>query len=58
VDDSPRPASPVVITHTWLEKGVRKHKRVALEKPGEYDVVVEGDPVDESIEISVPSKTD
>jgi hypothetical protein len=58
VDDSPRPASPVVITHAWLERGVRRHKRVALERPGEYDVVVEGDPVDESIEIRVPSQTD
>jgi hypothetical protein len=55
VDDRPPAPEPVVITHAWTEKGAAKNKTVTLEKPGPYEVVAKGDPVDESIAISVPS---
>jgi hypothetical protein len=55
LDDRPRPSPVVVITHTWTETGVRKTKTVTLTKPGSYEVITEDDPVDESVEIAVPS---
>jgi len=55
LDDGRRSAVPVVITHTWSEGGVRKTKTVSLKEPGSYEVVTGGEPVDEWIEIAVPS---
>lgn len=55
IDDRPRMTSPVVITHIWSEDGVEKTKRVELDKPGTYEIVAESEPVDRSIDISVPS---
>ena len=37
-----------------MEKGALKTKTVTLERPGPYDVTTDQDPVDESVEISVP----
>jgi len=56
LEDRPRPATPVVITHCWTEKGAAKSKTVTVEKDeGSYEIVAEEDPVDVSIELSVPS---
>ncbi len=44
-----------MITHVWREGGVQKSKVVTLKSPGPYTVVTGGEPVDESIEIAVPS---
>ncbi len=55
VEDAPPAPSPVRITHAWKEKGVLKTKVVNLEKPGPYEVTTDDDPVDDSIEIAVPS---
>lgn len=54
-DDRPAARSPVVITHAWTENGVSKTKTVTMDKPGSYEITANGDPVDESIEISVPN---
>jgi hypothetical protein len=51
---APRP-SPVRITHAWREKGQLKTKSVLLERPGPYDVTTEDEPVDESVELAIPS---
>lgn len=55
VQDKPRPASPVVITHTWTDGGERKTRRVELAGPGEYEIEAGSAPLDESIEIAVLS---
>ena len=55
IEDHPRAASPVVITHTWTEDGVEKTKRVELGQTGVYEIVAESEPVDRSIEIAVAS---
>ena len=55
VENRPKIAGPVVITHTWVENGTEKTKRVELEAPREYEIVAGADPVDGSIEIAVPS---
>jgi len=46
----------VRIHHAWTEKGLRKTKLVRLEKPGRYDVDTVEVPVDEFIELAVPSQ--
>jgi hypothetical protein len=56
LDDRPRGDSPVTITHAWTEGGARKTKAVTMEKPGAYEVEAAGDPVDESLELGVPSR--
>jgi hypothetical protein len=55
VDDQPGRRSSVAITHAWTENGVPKTRKVTLDKPGPYEVVAEGDPVDGYVEIAVPS---
>jgi hypothetical protein len=54
--DAPRPRSPVVITHAWREGSQLKTKTVRLEQPGPYEITAEDDPVDEYIEMTVPSR--
>jgi hypothetical protein len=56
LDDRPRTGGPMVITHTWTEAGARKSKQVRLDKPGPYDVTADAEPVNESIELAVPSR--
>jgi len=56
VDDHARGGDGVVITHFWTENGIRKSKTVRLNGPGAYVVVADSDPMDESVEISVPSR--
>ncbi len=56
VEDRPVPATPVVVTHRWTEKGAEKTRTVTLETDeGGYEIVCEDDPTDVSIELSVPS---
>ena len=47
--------SPVRITQAWREKGQLKTTSVTLERPGPYEVTTDDDPVDEFIELAVPS---
>jgi hypothetical protein len=56
LEDSPRAPAPVVITHRWTENGGPKSKQVELGAPGQYEIVTEADPVDESIELVVPNR--
>ena len=55
LDDVPPAPGPIHITHAWTENGARKTKTVVLDKPGSYEVTVEAEPADESIEMAVPS---
>jgi len=55
VEDRPRSGAPMVVTHEWTENGVRKTKQVQLDQPAAYEIVAEAEPVDESIEMAVPS---
>ena len=55
IDDEPRVGGPVVITHLRREGDERKTHQVTLDGPGSYEVVAGAEPVDESIELSVPS---
>ncbi|NQU25908.1 MAG: hypothetical protein HQ567_31855 [Candidatus Nealsonbacteria bacterium] len=55
LDDDRRSAGPVRITHAWRENDERKSKTVTLDEPGPYRIIADAEPVDESIEIAVPS---
>ena len=55
LDDGRRSAGPVAITHAWSESGAGKTKTVTLNQPGPYTIVTGAEPVNESIEISLPS---
>ena len=55
VEEPRRSKQPVVITHVWREGGRQKTQSVTLKGPGTYKIVVGDDPVEESIEIAIPS---
>jgi hypothetical protein len=56
VEDRPRAATPVTVTHTWNENGRGRTKTVTLEADsGSYDIEAADEPEDVSIELSVPS---
>ena len=55
LDEKKYAGGPVIITHSWTEGGAARSSSVRLEGPGEYDIECAADPVDESLEISVPS---
>jgi hypothetical protein len=55
VDDCPRTGSPVTIRQAWREGGVLKTHSVTLAKPGSYEIVTGADPVDEYLEMAIPS---
>ena len=55
LSDSPQVQPPLEVTHTWLEDGESKRAEVTLDKAGGYEVMVEGQPENESIEIAVSS---
>jgi hypothetical protein len=57
LEAQPRPAGPVVITHTWREAGQVKTAQARLTGPGSYEVTVGADPVDESITLAAPSES-
>ena len=55
LEDRPRPATPVVITHKWTEAGVARERAVTIAgDEGAYEIVAEAEPQDVSIELSVP----
>ena len=60
LDDDSRPTPPIHVTHTWREDGAADAKafRTELTGPGTYEVTVEGEPQNESIEFSVPSASE
>jgi hypothetical protein len=53
--DAPVSRSPVTITHAWHENGTLKSKTVRLAEPGPYEVTADVDPVDEFVELAIPS---
>ncbi len=55
VEDNPRPASPVVVTHVWTDQSGRKTRTIELDGAGEYEIETDRNPVDESVEIAVRS---
>jgi hypothetical protein len=56
VEDRSRPQAPVSVTHVWSENGVRKTRHVQLDSPGEYEIEVKDEPVDESIDLACASR--
>jgi hypothetical protein len=57
LDEGPRPDPPgIVVEHAWTEAGERKSRRIELDRPGEYEILAGADPMNESVEISVPSR--
>lgn len=55
LEDGRRSAAAVRITHVWRENGRRRSKTVTLGSPGDYEIVAENEPTDESIELAVSS---
>jgi hypothetical protein len=55
LETTPRPETPIQITHTWREAGERKTFSTQLDQQGEYSIEVVGEPQNESIELAVPS---
>jgi hypothetical protein len=55
LDDGRPSTRPVTITHTWREQGQEKSYQAALRQPAFYEVVTEGEPENQSIEMRVPS---
>ncbi len=56
LDDPARASAPVRVTHRWTENGVAKTRQVHIESSGGYEIVTEIEPVDDSIEMAVPSR--
>ena len=55
LEDEPRPAAPVHVTHTWRENGEPKSFQTELAEPGGYAITLDAEPENESIELAVPS---
>lgn len=56
LDESPGKPTDLRITHTWTEAGQpREHSQTVLAGAGPYQVTVGAEPVNVSIELSVPS---
>lgn len=53
--ERPPARPPVVVTHRWREGGEARAFRQLLKEPATYVVTVESAPVNESIELAVPS---
>lgn len=53
-DKAPAP-TPIVIKQIWTEKGMPHSDVQRLTKPGSYEIVCDAEPVNESIELSVPN---
>ena len=54
VPEKPPTVSPVVITHVWHALGEEKQMSVTMSGAGPYDIDVDGDPVNVSVEVQVP----
>jgi hypothetical protein len=57
VEDKVPTATSVVIKHFWIEKGERHTDTRRLTKRDNYEILCDGEPVNESSELSVPSGT-
>jgi hypothetical protein len=55
LDDAPRAEQPVRVTHAWREGDRQQSQTVTVRSGESYEIEVLGDPVNESIEIAVPS---
>jgi hypothetical protein len=55
LETRPRPNTPVLITHTWLEDGRQKTFSTKLDGQGQYTIEIGEEPENESIEIAIPS---
>ncbi|MEK7677655.1 MAG: hypothetical protein AAB676_17645 [Verrucomicrobiota bacterium] len=55
LEERPRASAPVILTHVWSENGVGRNTQVRLAGPGDYELEAGADPVDESVEMAVPS---
>jgi len=55
IEDSPRPESPLLITHQWLENGDPRTFTISSDTASEYTIDVAGQPVNTSITLSVAS---
>jgi hypothetical protein len=56
LEERPRASAALLITHGWSENGVQKSKPVQIEPGGGYEIEAATDPVDEFIELAVPSR--
>jgi hypothetical protein len=57
VEEQPRPSASLRVRHAWTENGAEKSNQMELNAPGEYEVTTGAEPINESIEFSVPSQT-
>ena len=57
LDEAPRPPTPLIVKHQWMEAGALKEQAQTL-APGvdQYQVTAGADPVNVAIELSVPSE--
>jgi lysophospholipase L1-like esterase len=55
LEEKPEHAGPVVVTHRWTDRRGPQHQTVTLRGRGRYEITVDAQPVEESVEISVPS---
>jgi len=55
LDDRPRAAAPITVTHTWAENAQPKSKTVTCDPGAAYLIETESDPVDESIALAIPN---
>ncbi|MDA1190722.1 MAG: hypothetical protein O3A46_03445, partial [Candidatus Poribacteria bacterium] len=55
VDDEGFARRPVTITHGWSVGGEARSQSVVMEGDGAYEILVEGEPEDEFVELSVAS---
>jgi hypothetical protein len=55
VDDKPREASPVIVTHAWTENEQHQKKSLTLKEPMAYEITSQTEPANDSIEISILS---
>lgn len=55
VEDRFRPESTLRIRHAWTENGLPKTKEIELTRPASYEIDCAAEPVNGSIELSVPS---
>jgi len=54
-DEHPRASASLIVTHAWIENGMRKTKQIQIQ--GEYEVETDAEPEDEFIELAVPGGT-
>jgi hypothetical protein len=55
VEEKPRARGPIRIRHGWREEGAPRTRTVTLRGPGAYTITCDREPVDEFVELAVPS---